>query len=111
MVYRRYNTKLLHKEAKLAIWEVRSRVSANRLMFKYKFDVSNLEQGRPGTRSQNGPLFKIIRPNSKTFISSVYYRFRSLWKELPPSLRNIDDYTHFNMAVKRYHVSRYFNDT
>lgn len=107
---RRYNTKLLHKDANLATWEVRARISANRLMFKYKFDHCNLEPGRPGTRAQSGPIFKIVRPNSKAFISSIYYKFRSYWNDLPPSIRIIDDYTHFNVMVKRYHISRYFAD-
>lgn len=32
---RLYDTKLLHKEANLANWETRERLSLNRLMFKY----------------------------------------------------------------------------
>lgn len=50
---RLYNTKLLHKDAKLASWEVRALTAACRLMFKYKFLPSNLETSRLGTRLQS----------------------------------------------------------
>lgn len=107
---RRYSTRLLHKEANLASWEVRSRISANRLMFKYKFNTENLEECRSGTRLQSGPLFKVERPKSKSFINSLSYKIRVLWNELPASLRNIDDQIHFNLATKRFHVTRFFED-
>lgn len=105
---RLYNTRLLHKEANLASWEVRALVAASRLMFKYKFLPSNIELNRPGTGSQTGPIFKIDRPNARSIIISLSYRLRDIWNKLPPSLRNIDDQEHFNMAVKRFHTTRYF---
>lgn len=32
-----YDTRLLHKEARQASWEIRARLAFNKLMFKYKF--------------------------------------------------------------------------
>lgn len=105
------STKLLHKDAKLASWEVRALIASCRLMFKYKFLPYNLEQNRPGTRLQSGPLFKMDRPNSKSFINSVSYKLRSCWNALPPNIRIIEDKEHFDLSVKRFHVSRYFDET
>lgn len=106
-----YSTKQLHKDAKIAPWEVRARIAANRLMFKYKHITSNLDQGRTGTRLQSGPVFKIERPKSKSYINSIAYIFRSRWNELPPSFGNIEDQQHFNLVVKRFHVTHYFEST
>lgn len=105
-----YPTRLLHKDANLASWEVRARLAANRMMFKFKFNHDCLEDHRQGTRLQSGPLLKVTRPNSKAFINSLSYKARVLWNELPASLRNIDDYCHFKLAVKRYHTQRYFDE-
>lgn len=105
-----YSTRLLHKDARLASWEVRARLAANRMMFKFKFNHNCLEEHRQGTRLQSGPLFKVTRPNSKSFINSLSYKARVLWNELPASLRNIDDYCYFKLAVKRYHMQRYLNE-
>lgn len=97
---------MLHKDAKLASWEVRALTAASRLMFLKQ----NLEYKRSGTRMQSGLLFKIERPKSKSFINSIAYKLRSSWNELPPNLRNIGDQLHFNLAVKRFYVTRYFEN-
>lgn len=34
---RRFDTRILHQEARLATWEVRARIAGSRLMFKYKW--------------------------------------------------------------------------
>lgn len=107
---RRFNTKLLHKEARLASWECRALAQACRLMFKYKYDKDNLMLGKPGTRSQSGPLFHIDRPNSKKFISTTSYLFRSQWNSLPPHVRIIDDKEHFNLAIKRLYRCKYLGE-
>lgn len=107
---RLYNTKQLHKDANLASWEVRALIAASRLMFKYKFFPSFIEQPRPGTRLPNGPIFKLARPNSKRFINSVSYRFRHILNEFPSSIRNFDDQELFNLSVKRHFVNHFFSD-
>lgn len=108
---RLYSTRLLHKDANLASLKVRARLTANRMMLKYKFNTENLEEGRQGTRLQSGLLFKVPRPNSKSFINSMSYKAKIRWNELPASLRNIEDQILFNLVVKRFHVQRFFDDT
>lgn len=85
---------------------MRALTSAMKLMFKYKFDDSNLIGRRPETtaftRSQAGPIFRLDMPNSQRFINSTSYLLNSEWNNLPLALRSIDDYAHFSMAVRRH---------
>lgn len=103
---RMYDINLLHRDARLATWKKRALTSAMKLMFKYKFDHNNLAEVRAETiavtRSQAGPLFSLDMPNSQRFVNCTSYYLRTEWNKLPLSLRCINDYIHFSMAVKRH---------
>lgn len=104
---RRYDTVLLHRDARLATWKKRALTSAMKLMFKYKFDINNLvdrvDVEASVTRSLAGPIFSLDHPNSQRFIDSSSYYLRVEWNKLPLSLRCIDDYEHFSLAIKRHY--------
>lgn len=55
----RYCTNLLHKDARLATWEVRARMALTKLMFKYKHQEEYIERNDAErlTRLQSGPFF------------------------------------------------------
>lgn len=113
---RMHNTKSLHKEARLATWEVRARLAGTRLMFKYKGLPEHLHT--PGmrsliydgpsrntaiqTRASLGPILHLDFPHSNKYIGSTSYRLRQEWNSLPKHLRQIDDFEHFKLATKRY---------
>lgn len=74
-----YCTKLLHKEAALAAWEVRARLAGMRLMFKFKSlfpenlvdNVSHgVKQGPRITRASSGPRFIMEQPKSSRFLTA-----------------------------------------
>lgn len=54
-----FSTRLLHKEARLADWETRARLSCCRLMFKYKYYEDLIDQNRAISRMHDGPVFRI----------------------------------------------------
>lgn len=68
---RRFNVKALLTEARLATWERRALAQSCRLMFKYKQCDNFIESGKPGTRFQSGPIFRIDRP----FFLKIYLFF------------------------------------
>lgn len=74
-----YNTKLLNKEARLATWEIRSRIALNKLMFKYKYCEEYLDLGNANTRLHYGTVYNLDRPLSKNicefFISYLVEKF------------------------------------
>lgn len=98
---RMYSTRLLHKDAKLASWEVRARLSAMRLMFKYKFDENNLEHISCNTRIQTGPVLGMEQPQSDKYLRSIshIYIARKEWKMLPAEIRWMSDYS-FKSRIK-----------
>lgn len=106
----RYNTKILHKEANLASWEVRARIALMCLMFKYKQSDEYIVNSQQGllTRSHDGPLFRIDRPNTTRFSRSCSYLGRIEWNSSPSYIRCINDYKKFKSEVKRLYVHRYF---
>lgn len=111
-----YCTKLLHKEAGLAAWEVRARLAGMRLMFKFKtlfpealisrqLDVTNgSERVTRTTRASSGPRFVMEQPKSSRFVNSISYTLRNEWNLLPEYLRRIDDYDHFKLASKNHYL-------
>lgn len=58
-----FNTKLLHKEARLADWEHRARLERCRLMYKYKHCTDYIETERVNSRIHDGPIFKQDHPS------------------------------------------------
>lgn len=56
------------QESGLASWEVIARLAATRMMFKYKFNVDNLEEHRLVTRLHFGPIFKLDKLNMESYI-------------------------------------------
>lgn len=108
---RRYSTDILHKEARLATWEVRARMALTRLMFKYKHQDEYIECdiGRSTTRLQSGPFFKLATPKTDKFKNSVSYLGRAEWNKLPAYIRCIDDYVKFKKEVKSLFNHRYFS--
>lgn len=107
---RLHNTRLLHKQARLASWETRARLALNKLIFKYKFVEEMLDNGSGTTRLQGGTVFKLEKPNSGHFINSVAYQCRKLWNDLPSHLRSIVNRETFNVLVKGYHRDMYFEN-
>lgn len=65
----RYSTSALHKEARLASWEVQARLALMRLMFKYEYCDEFLLNTNDGstTRSHDGPLFLLDRLSTGRF--------------------------------------------
>lgn len=80
---RRFNTKILHKEARLASWETRTLAQSCCPMFKYKFNPEFMSIGKPGTRLHSGPIFCIDHPATKRFINTTAYKFMWEWNNLP----------------------------
>lgn len=107
---RRCNTKILHKEARLASWECRALAQSCRLMFKYKGNKDFLSIGKPGTRANSGPIFCIDRPATKKFVCTTAYEFRQEWNNLPAHIRIVDDQQHFNLIIKRYFREKYLGE-
>lgn len=104
------DSKILHKDAKLASWETRARLALNKLMFKYKYYDDFLE-GDGITRSRMGTVYKLDKPNTTQFCDSVSYRCRKLWNELSVLLRSIDNRDTFNVLLKAHYRDLYFGDT
>lgn len=86
-----FNTKLLHKEAKMADLEHRARLASCRLMFKYKYCYEYTENTVLCTRYRDGPIFKQEQPSNVTYLKSCYYMCRKEWNSLPVQIRCIDD--------------------
>lgn len=103
-----YDTKILHKDAKLASWETRARLALNKLMFKYKYNNDFLERGTGTTRLHMGTVLKLEKPNTTQFANCVTYKCRKLWNELPAWLRSIDTRDTFNVLLKAYYRDQYF---
>lgn len=53
------------------------------------------------TRASIGPILALEYPRSNKFMNSTSYRLRKEWNELPRNLRQIEDYEHFKMSLKR----------
>lgn len=66
-------TKILHKDVRLASWETRARLALNKLMFKYKYNDDFLE-GDGITSSRMGTVYKLEKPNTTQFSNSVSYK-------------------------------------
>lgn len=104
-----FNTRILHKESRLADWETRARLSSCRLMFKYKFDEEFIECNRSNTRAHDGPIFKQEQPSSVNFVKSPTYIFRKEWNSLPSMIRVTNDYDRFKILLKRHYWNSYFD--
>lgn len=103
-----YSTRLLRKEAKLADRECRARLSACRLMFKYKNNQEFIVMNGPGTRIHDGPIFKQELPSNCNYLKFVPYQFRQERNNFPPHIRLINDYDHFTTVLKRHYWNCYF---
>lgn len=72
---RMYRTEQLHRDARLETWKVRALTAAMKLMFKYKFNTSNLREGVENegrvTRALMGPIFRLEHPISRTLIPII----------------------------------------
>lgn len=101
-------TKLLHKEARLASWETRARLAFNKLMFKFRYNQDFLEQGRNATRLHESTVFSLEKPNSVQLANCVSYKCRKLWNDLPSSLRLLDCRETFNVLLKAHYRNLYF---
>lgn len=108
---RYYSTSLLQQEAKLSSWETRAFLSLNRLMFKYKFNDSFIQDNTISTRLYEGTVFKLERPNSSAFRRSISYLGRKSWNELPSYLRSIDDFNCFKVLLKGHYRTNSTNST
>lgn len=104
-----FNTRLLHKEAKLADWEHRARIARCRLMYKYKYCEDYVSNVAPRTRLHDGPIFRQDIPSCVGFLKSPSYLFRKEWNDLPVQIRGIDDLYVFKAKVKKYFYDAYFN--
>lgn len=106
------NTKILHKDARLASWETRARLALNKLMFKFKYKYKEdfLDGVEGVTRSRMGTVYKLEKPNTSQFCNSVSYKCRKLWNDLPTWLRSIDTRDTFNVLLKAYYRDSYFSD-
>lgn len=104
-----YNTRLLHKEARLADWETRARLSCCRLMFKYKHSIDFIDCNQSNTRSHDGPIMKQDHPSSANFLRSPSYIFRKEWNMLPPSIRRTEEVDLFKVQVKQHFWNGYFD--
>lgn len=104
-----YNTRILHKEARMADWEHRARLASCRLMFKHKYCQEYTDNVDLGTRSRGGPLFKQDQPSNVGYLKSHSYLCRKEWNSLPVELRCIDDLSVFKTRVKKYYLDIYFN--
>lgn len=103
---RRYNTNLLHKDARLASWKARALTASMRLMFKFKYYLYDNMDGSDDnndvqviTTSNMDFIFNVDRPNSTRFLRSFSYKLRSEWNNLPTSFRNFDDFEMFKLSV------------
>lgn len=105
----RYSTDILHKEARLASWEVRARMALTRLMFKYKHHDEYIVTNDSGslTRLQSGPLFRLVTPKTNKFRNSVAYLGRWEWNLLPSYIRCIN--AKFKKEFKLLFNHRYFS--
>lgn len=106
----RYDTGILHKEARLASWEVRARLALMCLMFKYKSDESCLLTRSLGsyTRSFDGPTFIQSRPSTDWYRRSISYISRKEWNALPVYIRCISETRKFKKELKLLYYHRYF---
>lgn len=106
----RYSTGILHKEARLASWEVRARMAAMRLMFKYKHNDEYTEACPMGssTRAHYGPLIIVDKPKTTNYSKSISYMCRKEWNSLPAYIRCIDECKKFKKELKLLYEYRYF---
>lgn len=104
-----FNTKLLHKEGRLADWENRARLASCRLMYKYKQNLDYVECSSQSTRLHDGPVYKQDQPSNIGFLKSPTFLFRKEWNQLPAQIRCIEDYDIFKIRCKRHFWELYFN--
>lgn len=102
---RYYSTELIHKEAKMELWETRALLASNRLMFKYKQESSYLLDHNINTRQTDGTVYFNDRPNSSMYRNCVSYLSRKSWNELPSYLRTVADYDCFKVLIKGHYRS------
>lgn len=107
----RYCTNLLHKDARLATWEVRARMALTKLMFKYKHQEEYIERNDAErlTRLQSGPFFRLALPKTNRFRNSVWYLGRVEWNSLPSYIRCTKLFVNFKKEIKLLYNYRFFS--
>lgn len=96
---RLHGTIELHREGKLAGWEIRAKIALCRLVFKRKYDEEFLVERRD-TRLMDGPVFAMVMPKSEYYRRSTSYESRRIWNTLPADIRRIDDFEVFKVRIK-----------
>ena len=96
------SSKILHKEAKLQKLNVRRKVHVLQFVYRKKQDKTLLVRAPTGrvTRSGKKINFKLRKPNTEKYKSSISYYGFKLWNQLPLALQNIDEAICFKYRVK-----------
>ena len=106
---KRYNTIMLHREAKLLKLHTRRKIHLIQHMFqqsrKSGFKGWKTRTGM-NTRSSTKNLMKLIKPNTTKFQNSITYRGPHLWNTLPADLQSMDKPILFKTAAIKHITER-----
>ena len=96
------SSKILHKEAKLQKLNVRRKVHVLQFVYRKKQDKTLLVRAPTGRVTHSGKKinFKLRKPNTEKYKSSISYYGFKLWNQLPLALQNIDEAICFKYRVK-----------
>ena len=97
----RYDTELLHTEAKLPRLQARRMSHIWNFAFQRTKDPQYLVQFERGLRYRAAPILHEPFSRCETFRRSVLYQCAVGWNALPVDERNIEDYSSFKLLQKQ----------
>ena len=103
---KRYNTKMLHKEAKIEKLKTRRQQHLTNHMFQISKQVG-FKGWKPRktnivTRLNKKKLMKVKKPNTTKYRNSIAFLGPKTWNNLPLDLQKIESYTEFKNKVIQY---------
>ena len=97
----RYNTDLIHTEAKVAKLEPRRKCHLLNFVYHRTHIQKYVRTVNKQLRRFEAPILTEIAPNNSTFSRSVLFQGAIHWNQLPVNERNIQDYNHFKQVQKK----------
>ena len=108
---KRFNTNLLHDEAK--IHKLKHRRKTHLLQHMYQISTTPEFQGWKVrvrvTRNSNKKLMKTKKPNTTKFLNSITYRGPKLWNKLPREIQESDNYYTFKLKTQSHILPKQYH--
>ena len=100
-----YGVDRLHQMAKLATLNIHEQGHLRNFMYKQQGNINLIDNKLFQSRARDVCIFKVTKPRIEKYKLSPLYRRAIDWNGLPPSVRNINNYSSFKFGQKKCQLS------